>query len=130
MEKRGEVGLLETIVFVILNLIFFLVMIAFAYNAGSQTFVYEQAYAKQIVLLIDNAKPDMAIMMDVSEIIPIALKKNKNIEEVFFVDEKTNEIKVSLNPIGGYSYKYFSANSVNLKIDDKWLLINIGKKEN
>ena len=100
----------------------------FAYNSGSQSFIYEQAYAKQIALLIDSSKPDMVIMMNIEELIPIALKKNKPISNVFSVDEKTNEIKVNLNPTGGYSYKYFSDNSVKLNVNDKWLLITIGKK--
>ncbi|MBS3079322.1 hypothetical protein J4218_04325 [Candidatus Pacearchaeota archaeon] len=126
--KKGAEGLLETIVFLILNMIFFVIMMLFAYNSGTQSFIYEQAYAKQIALLIDNAKPDMVVMVDINELIPIALKKNRAIEKVFVVDEKTNEIKVSLNPTGGYSYKYFSDNSVKFEIKEGNLLITIGKK--
>lgn len=130
MKKRAEAELLETIVFIILNLIFFIIMIAFVYNSGTQTFVHEQSYAKQIAILIDNARPDMVVMMNIEEILPIADKNNKNINNVFSVDEKTNEIKVNLKNTGGYSYKYFSDNSVKLSVQNKWLLISIGKKGN
>ncbi len=128
MEKRAEAGLLETIVFLILNIIFFGVMMVFAYNSGSQSFIYEQAYAKQLALLVDNSKPDMVVMMNIEELIPIALKKNKDINKVFSVDEKTNEIRVNLNPRGGYGYKYFSDNSVKLEVRENYLFVIIGKK--
>lgn len=128
LDKRGEAGLLETIIFLILNIIFFLTLGYFAYNSGTQSFIYEQAYAKQLALLIDNAKPDMVIMINLDELIPIALKKNKNINEVFYVDEKINEVRVNLNPSGGYRYRYFSDNSVKFEIKDNYLFVTITKR--
>jgi uncharacterized protein YigE (DUF2233 family) len=128
MRKRAEAGLLETIVFLILNIAFFGVMMIFAYNSGSQSFIYEQAYAKQLALLVDNAKPDMVVMVNIDELIPITLKKNKDINKVFSVDEKTNEIRVNLNQKGGYGYKYFSDNSVKLEVKENYLFVTVGKK--
>lgn len=128
MKKRGESGLIETVIFLILNVIFFLIMGYFAYNSGTQSFIYEQAYAKQIALLIDNSRPDMVIMVNIDELIPVALEKNKDINQVFIVDEKTNEIKVNLNQKGGYSYKYFSDVSVKLNVKDNYLFVTIAKK--
>jgi hypothetical protein len=128
MKKRAEAGLLETIVFLILNVVFFGGMMVFAYNSGSQSFIYEQAYAKQLALLVDNAKPDMVVMINIEELIPIAIKNSKNINQVFIVDEKTNEIKVNLNPSGGYGYKYFSDNSVKLEVRENYLFVTVTKK--
>ena len=129
MGKKAEAGLLETIVFLILNLAFCMILGFFAFNSGTQSFIYEQAYAKQIAILIDNAKPDMVVMVNIDELIPIAIKKNRPLNKIFIIDEKTNEVRVSLNPTGGYSYKYFSDNSVSLNVSDRWLSISIGKKE-
>lgn len=126
--KKADASLLETIIFLILNIIFFLTMGYFAYNSGTQSFIYEQAYAKQLALLVDNARPDMVVMVNIDELIPIALKKNKDINQVFSVDENTNEIKVNLNPKGGYSYKYFSDNSVKLDVKENYLFVTITKK--
>jgi uncharacterized protein (UPF0333 family) len=66
-NKRGEfvdiIGLKETI-FLVLNIVFFVIMFGFVYSSGTRAFVYEESYAKQIALLIDNAKPGMNILIN------------------------------------------------------------------
>jgi hypothetical protein len=127
MKNKGSTNtiLLETIAFVIFNLAFFFILLIFVYNSGSQTFVYEQSYAKQIALLIDNAKTDMIIMVNVVEINKIALEKNKPLDKIFYLDKGNNKVSVSLNPSGGYSYSYFSDYNVDLKLNGDWLSIII-----
>ncbi len=125
-NKKAIIMTLETVIFLVLNLIFLVMMLMFAYQQGNRYFIYEESYAKQIALLIDNAKPDMAIMMNIEDLVKIAKKENKPLSEMFDIDESSNMVKVKLDR--GYGYKYFSDYKVDLMFDEKWLTINVGKK--
>jgi hypothetical protein len=128
--KKGElgdiVGLDETI-FLILNLVFFVILLTFVYNAGSRAFVYEESYAKQIVSIIDNAKPGMNILLDVGKGLEVGKKNGIDVNNTFRVDDNENKIMVRLSS-NGYSYKYFSDYDVKLSLQDNLLLISIGGK--
>lgn len=125
INKKADTIVFETVIFIVLNIIFFLSMLAFAISSGSRDFIYEQSYAKQIALLIDNAKPDMVIFVDIKDMIKLAEKNNKPLDKVFTIDEKQNRVKVSLESKGGYSYQYFSGYSVNLTVSNDILLIKV-----
>lgn len=124
VNKKGESGEtigLEEMVFLILNLAFFAVLIIFIHNAGSRAFVYEEAYAKQIVGIIDQGKPGMNILLDVSNGLNIG--EDNGFQE-FIVDDEKNLVTVKLSS-NGYSYRYFSDYSVKLELQDNLLLIKI-----
>ncbi len=125
MNKKGDEVVLETIIFIILNLLFFVVMLVFVYNSGNITFVYEQTYAKQIALFIDNAEPKMSILIDLSEIVEIAEKNKQPLEKIVQLNEDENKVEVKLKKKGGYSYQYYSDYKINMKVDSNFLLINI-----
>jgi len=128
MNKKADTMVLETTIFIILNLIFFVIVGTFAYNFGTKEFIYEQVYAKQIALLIDNAKPDMAILLDGKDLANLAKKNNKPLNEIISVDENTRTIKVNLKSSGGYSYRYFSDSKVNVSLNGNYLSIAVQKK--
>ena len=126
-NKRGDIGDLiglEETIFLILNIIFFAILLIFVYNAGSRAFVYEESYAKQIVSIIDNSKPGMNILLDVKAGLEVG-RKNGFKEFIVKNDENLIEVKLSRN---GYSYKYFSDNEIKLELQDNLLLIKIGEK--
>ena len=125
MNKKGDEIVLETIIFVVLNLLFFAVMLVFVYSSGSITFVYEQTYAKQIALFIDNAEPEMSMLIDLSEIIEIAEKNKQPLEKIVQLNKNENKVEIRLKKKGGYSYQYYSDYNIDLKIDNNFLLINI-----
>ncbi len=127
-NKKAETGILETIIFIILNLVFCAAILIFVHNASSQSFIYEQAYAKQIALIIDNARADSIIMIDISELKKISDKNQKPVEDVFSVDKNNNKVKVNLNKKGGYSYNYFSNYNVEFKVNGKYLSVIITNK--
>ncbi|MEK6859879.1 MAG: hypothetical protein AABX54_03620 [Nanoarchaeota archaeon] len=128
MNKKGDTLLIETVTFTLFNLIFFIGMFLFIYNAGSQSSIYEQTYAKQIALLIDNAKPDMAVLINVNDAKEIALDNNFPLDKIFVIDKQKNMIKVSLTRGGGYGYSYFSDYDVNVQLKDEWLSVVVTKK--
>lgn len=127
-NKKAQERSLETLIFFLLNTIFFVTMLFFIYHAGTRAFIYEESYAKQIALIMDNAKPEMAILLDISEIIEIAEKNNKQLNEIFKLDKENNLVKVSLSE-RGYSYQYFSDYDADLKTDNNWLSISIKDKK-
>lgn len=122
---------LEEIIFIILNLVFFIVLLIFiTYNVNSKG-VYQQAYAKQITLMIDEAKPGTTIFLDITDALKIA---GKNFDKTNFagVDNDGKKVSVSLGA-GSYSYNFFSDNNVEFKFqqDEKAaenLIIKIGEK--
>lgn len=129
-NKRGETAILEITIFILLNLAFFVVMLMFVYSSGNRDFVYEQTYAKEIALIIDDSKPEMAILFDISELVEIAKENKKDINDVVKLDGENNRVFVSLKGERGYSYKYFTNAEVSFKIDKTDLIINIDKKIN
>ena len=126
VNKRADNLLIERIIFLTLNVVFFIVMLMFVNSSGNRDFVYEQIYAKEIALIIDNAKPDMAILFDVSELIEIAKENRKDVSEIIKLDKEDNIVWVSLKGDRGYSYKYFSGSDVEFKLQGNDLSINIG----
>ena len=122
-NKRGDVALINVIMFLVLNLAFVSVMFVFINYAGSRALIYEQSYAKQVALIIDNAKPDMAILLDVSEGLEVARKSEKDLSKAFVL--KDGKVFVDLGRGGGYSYEYFTNYDVNLKLVGEELSIGV-----
>jgi hypothetical protein len=128
MKKRGDTLLIETWTLVLFEVIFFVGMLYYIYTAGSQDSIIEQTYAKQIALLVDNAKPEMAILMNVKDINDIAKKNDYPLDKIFSVDKNTNTIRVSLAKGTGYGYSYFSDYDVNFQLKDEWLSVVVTKR--
>ena len=113
--------------FIILNLAFFFVIAFFVYNSGTRYSIYQESYAKQIALVIDEARPDMSILMNVTDALDLAKKENKPLDQIFKLDDNTKRISVSLGK-GSYSYQYFSNYHVDLNFDNSGLItINVQK---
>lgn len=127
-DRSASSILFSPLIFIILNLLFIGVLLVFVFNSASGAVIYEEAYAKEIVLIIDSAKPNMEILLDIKEPLKIA-KKNQKIGESISLDNVNNEIKVSLAERGGYVQKYFTDYLVDMKIQDNFLLIKISEKE-
>jgi hypothetical protein len=105
MKKRGTI-LVENVVFIILNLLFLSILILFLLKQGSGAIVLEQAYSKQIAMLVDSAKPVMVIRLDMEK-----AKKLAESNEIDFsnaVRIKGNAVTVKLSKKGGYTYSFFN----------------------
>ena len=115
MKKRGSVDLMSSVViFILLNVLFFSIMFAFVYISSSKARIYEQAYSKQIALVIDEAKPGTNITLDLSKVYEVA-RKEKRFDKMIILDAENNIIEVRLQNSGeGYKTKYFS--NANIKI--------------
>lgn len=97
--------------------------------ASSGAEVYEEAYAKQIGFLLDNAKPGMQIKIDFTKGLKVA---EKNFERKLTETEKENlvwigdgEVIIKLLDKGGYKFRYFSDYEVSEYFHENLLIINV-----
>ncbi len=127
LNKKADVALINVIMFLVLNLIFVLALFVFIDYVGSRALIYEQSYAKQIALIIDNAKPDMVVSLDVSDGLEVAKKTENDFSNAF--ELKQGRIYVDLGKGGGYSYEYFTNYKIDLNLQGDELLISIQEKE-
>ncbi|MEK6890762.1 MAG: hypothetical protein AABX03_01360, partial [Nanoarchaeota archaeon] len=97
-------------IFLILNLVFFLILMLFVVRASSGAFVTEQFYAKQVGLMIDASNPGTKISIDITDATEIAKKNQKPFQNIFAF--KDNGVYVSLSNSRIYSFRYFSDVSV------------------
>ena len=104
MNKRGNI-LTENIIFIILNLVFFTILILFLFSRMGSAAVLEEKYAKQIALIIDSAKPGMEISLDMKDAVKKAEDENW---EGKIVSISGNIVTVKLTDGGGYSYSFFN----------------------
>ncbi len=105
LNKKGENLILSPLIFIVLNIMFFGILLGFVFNSSNGVLVYEQAYAKQIALIIDSAKPGMNISLNMEE----AVEKAKDEKwKGKIVSIKDNIVTVKLGEGGGYSYQFFN----------------------
>ncbi len=120
MKKKGNI-LAENIIFIILNLAFIGIIVLFISMKTGDAAVLEEVYAKQIALMIDAAKPNMIISLNIDEgIKKLAEEKNKKIDELTS-EEIENTVKIQGNTIivkiregEGKSYSYSFFNNINV----------------
>jgi hypothetical protein len=104
-NKRGEI-LIENIVFIILNMIFLTILVLFLLKQGTGTVLLEDAYSKQIALLIDSAKPGMILKLNMEDGFEVAKSKGVDFSKVVSVNK--NFILVKLSEKGGQEYPFFN----------------------
>lgn len=110
MKKRGNI-LLGDIVFIALTLIFLTILTLFLFSKMGDGAILEEKYAKQIVLLIDSAKPGMIIALTMEDVFEKTEKENFDFSKVVSIQD--NIIKVKLRDGVGYSYSFF--NNIEIK---------------
>ncbi|MEM3074793.1 MAG: hypothetical protein QW727_02530 [Candidatus Pacearchaeota archaeon] len=105
-NKKGVDLIHETIIFLILNLMFFLALFVVVYRSGTGISLYEQFYSKELALLIDKSKSGTEITLDVSDIEKF-LEKENIYENAFSFSGNKVTTRLSKNS-KGYSFSYFS----------------------
>lgn len=111
LNKKGEEILTPIIIFIVLNIAFFGILFGFVYKASTGALVYEQAYAKQIAMLIDAAEPSPStvIRIDFREGVEIAKDSNLNRESLVRINNANKQVIVNLGRTkGGYATKFYS----------------------
>ena len=129
LNKKGEEVLTPIIIFLVLNVLFFAILFAFSYKASTGALVYEQAYAKEIAMLIDSAEPSPSTVIRVNfeDGFRIAKSSSLNQESLLKIDDVTNQVIVNLGRSkGGYAVKYFSDYDVSYypQANSYYIIIN------
>ena len=126
-KKGEEPGVFDNVIFIILNLVFFLAMMFFIFRASSGAMVYEQAYAKEIALLLDESKANTTFIIDMTEGVQIA-EKSKKTSEIVSINNLNKEVSVSLIEGEGYKFNYFSDYNVSYRMNNNYLIISVGER--
>jgi len=106
-NKKAEELVTEQVIFIILNILFFVCVIFFIYRVSSGTSVTEEFYAKKIALIIDSMQYGTEVRFDVSELYSKASSNEYNGELITF-DLNKKIVKVKLSKNSGYEFYYFS----------------------
>ena len=125
-DKRGEADspIFGTVIFTILNLAFFILLLAFVWRSANGAAVYEEIYAKQIALAIDKSKPGTQIVINVDKGLQIADKNKQPRGEIFKIDSDKSRVIVSLSEgKGGYEMSYFNGYNVITEVNNEGNLI-------
>ncbi len=115
---EGDEVIFPQVIFIIANVIIFFLLISFVYRASSGALVYEQVYAKEISLILDNAKPNTNVSIDFSKGFEISEKNGWGQGDFNkLVNVSDSKVHVSLAKEGGYYSMYFSDLLVEFTFD-------------
>lgn len=123
--KEAENPLIGYIIIIILNLLVFSTILIFVIRSTGGVDFYEKAYAKRIVLLIDDSKPGTTIFIDVTK--GTSISKDLNFEPAFSIDKNILTVKLSKGP--GSSDSFFRDLDVSLKYLDQTQMLQIEIKQ-
>ena len=111
MNKKGSAGdnlASWYLLYLIILVVFFVLAFYYitAYQDGAA--LWEDFYSKQVVRMIDNAKPGDEFHLDVSVPSKIAFKKGYDVQKIFDFDNVNNQVIVKLSTGQGTSFGYFN----------------------
>ncbi len=119
MKKRGIGGpLMENLVYILFAVVFLMMMFLGVVRAGSSSTLYEQIYAKQIVLVIDKAEPGIEVKLDIYDLYNLA-RENKFSGEVVKIGNTENKVSVKVVDGKGYDFYYFNDVNIVWSLDKK-----------
>jgi len=126
-NKKAEI-LHENIIFIILNVVFFSIMLVFIYLQGSSVHLSEEETAKQIALLIDASRPETTIEINLKGLFLESEKNRINKEKVVEINEDKNLVIVKASEDSFYEYSYFNDVYVLNSIKGDSLVLEIKEK--
>lgn len=126
LDKTGNL-IFPTVIFIVLNIMFFGMLLIFVFRTSGGAVVYEQAYAKQIALLIDSSRPVMEIKLNMEDGMKLAEKNNIDFGDIVKIEN--NAVIVKLSESGGYSYSFFNDVNITAYSDNEFYVFSINEKE-
>jgi hypothetical protein len=124
MNKKADL-LHENLIFIILNVIFFVMMILFVTLKGSAIHIAEEEIAKQIALLIDVSKPGTDLEINLQDFFEKAESKDMRRERTVIIDNQKNIVIVKGSPDSFYDYSYFNDVNINFNFKGDYLILEI-----
>ena len=127
-EEDSESPIIGEVIFILLNLMFFITLFIFVQHTTSSVYVYEQAYAKEIALAIDNSKQNTEIYLDAQILLDAAKENNIDLTKIVKIDNEKHKVIVQASSNGGYSYYFFTDADIKSEFAGEYLKININPK--
>lgn len=126
MNKKAQSSsmLMNNIIYVIILVIFAVGMMMFIYSKMNGAAVWQDFYAKDIVKMIDSAKPGESFIINVQGATEIA-KANKvsDFEKIFQFDNLKNQVCVQLGTGKASCFRYFNEVSIGYDESGKWIAL-------
>ena len=106
MNKKGVELIMEAIIFMLFNLVFFAVLFVFVSRTGSGIAQYEEIYVKQLALILNriDANAENEVYLNIND--GALLSENKGFTPKISVEG--NNIKIWLLDGKGYEYSFFN----------------------
>lgn len=111
--------LIKEVSFLVLNLGLALMLLSFTSSTLNSKSVQEQAYAKQIALMIDSAKPNTTISIDLFSMRKYLMKNTEAIQ----IDNNNKLVLVNFESVQGYKFSYFTDAKISSKLIEKQYLV-------
>jgi len=108
--KKAEI-LQEQVIFIILNIVFFGILLGFIYFQTD----YNVDVSKKIALIIDQARPNTNIEIDLTDFFEKVEKQGINKKDSIIIDNENNLVKINLDKV--YDYHFFNDIDVSYNID-------------
>jgi len=124
-NKKAVEMLMNNVIIIVIIAVFFAFMFLFVGRAGAQVTIAEQTYAKQIALLIDNAKIGTIIDLDISELKIISEKNRKELDNAIIINNQDGKVRVALTSKGGYEFEFFNNADILWSINENNLHMEV-----
>ena len=121
--KNKKAIIIQNVIFIMLNLMIAVSLLFFTTSSLSGKYAYEQVYAKKIALIIDAAKPNMSVAVDMKPAFKFLEKTPKLKDSAVFIDKNNKNVVVDLGSSRGYTFGYFSSLNIEYEIKENRLLI-------
>lgn len=128
-RKGTEDFLSNSVVFIVLVLVFIAIIVFFLLRVSKGVSLVEQVYAKKIALLIDQSKPGTSIELDVMEIYQLADENNFERGNTINIDPDERRVTVKATEGRGYSFNFFNDNAIKWGLEKKSGKLTIGVVE-
>jgi hypothetical protein len=115
-SRRGEL-VISNVVFVILNIVFFALLLIFVVTQGSNVHKLEQVTSKQVALVLDALRPGTTVTIDIADVLRKA-EPGLDPGGLILIDRERNVVVVKLTSEGvGYSHRFFNDIQVASSVD-------------
>jgi len=133
MNKKGSDLVFPIVIFLVLNIAFFVIMMLFVQRVSSSAMIFEEAYAKKIGLLLNRAEPEMKFEIDVSDLVKVALKNGiepEHLNRIINIDTEKGKVFVRAKQEGGFNYHFFSEIKINQNRESPTTRLNVERDKN
>lgn len=109
MNKRANTDIaMDSIIYLVLCLFLFLGLLWFVNSYSHGSAFYEDFYSKELVSIINNAKPGMEFKIDITPLAVAAFDNGKPLKDIILIDNVNNQIIVSSRLSAGTSFGFFN----------------------